>query len=223
MMKSRKMFLSLIMLLMIFAGTGCSLTGIFSDNAQNAPSGSVLFEDDFSNPDSGWDALSDEQVVMGYRDGGFRFLVNQPYYDYWSLPGKRFTDSRIEVDSVKLSGPDDNDFGLICRYGGPDKFYAFIISSDGYFAIQRSVEGGDGYEVLGSTTLQYSDKINQGIALNQLRADCVGSTLTLYVNGEKLIEVRDDVLEAGEIGIIAGTNGSTGVDIFFDNFIVYQP
>jgi hypothetical protein len=71
--------------------------------------------------------------------------------------------------------------------------------------------------------LQPSKAIRLGTALNRLRADCVADRLTLYVNGEKLVEVQDTEFASGDVGLIAGTYQSAGTDIRFDNFIVYQP
>ena len=37
-------------------------------------------------------------------------------------------------------GPDDNDFGIICRYIDDNQFYYAIISSDGYYGIVRKYQ-----------------------------------------------------------------------------------
>jgi hypothetical protein len=57
-----------------------------------------------------------------------------------------------------------------------------------------------GVSFIGSDSLQPSDAINQGPAANHIRADCVGSTLGLHVNGQKLIEVEDSSLTQGNVG-----------------------
>ena len=62
-----------------------------------------------------------------------------------------------------------------------------------------------------------------GSASNHIRADCVGDTLTLYVNGMQLAQVKDARFPAGDVGLIAGTYATPGTDIRFDDFIVYQP
>jgi hypothetical protein len=68
-----------------------------------------------------------------------------------------------------------------------------------------------------------SDKILKGDATNHIRADCVGDTLTLYVNGEKLAEAKDSDFTSGDVGLMAGTFDQVGVDIRFDNFVVSRP
>ena len=70
-----------------------------------------------------------------------------------------FADVTIEVDATKKDGPDDNDFGVICRYQDVDHFYYGIISSDGYFGLIKVTS--DGSNMLGSENMQFSDLINQ--------------------------------------------------------------
>lgn len=71
--------------------------------------------------------------------------------------------------------------------------------------------------------MQPSDAINQGPAANHIRANCVGSTLGLHVNGKKLIEVKDCSLTQGDVGLAVGTVGEPGADVLFDDFVVLGP
>ena len=124
------------------------------------------------------------------------------------------------MDALKVGGERDNRFGIICRATSPNSFYTFIISSDGYYGIGKI--NGQEYHLIGMDALQPSSAILKGSALNHLRADCIGDTLTLYVNDNKLIEVRDSEFPAGDIGLIAGTYQTAGTDIRFDNLQCLQ-
>jgi hypothetical protein len=181
----------------------------------NAP-GKILFQDDFSDPSSGWNRIATTQA-----DGVYRIFVNEPNLDIWSMPSKDFNDVRIEVDALKVGGERDNRYGILCRAASQDSFYTLIISSDGYFGIGK-IQGQD-YALIGMEALEPSAAILKGSSLNHLRADCIGDTLSLYVNGKKLAEVRDSSFASGDVGLIAGTYDTPGTDIRFDNFIVYEP
>jgi hypothetical protein len=186
------------------------------------PLPNAIYADDFSNPKSGWETWTDANgSFVAYQNNGLRILVKDQQFDYWSRPGRRFVDASIEVDAIKLAGPNDNDFGLICRYQDRNNFYAFLISSDGYAGIIKVADGK--YNVLNGTELAYSQSIRQGEALNHLQANCVGQSLALAVNGEVVAQVQDAAFAAGEVGVVAGTNDNPGVDIFFDNFVVNKP
>ena len=45
-----------------------------------------------------------------------------------------------------------------------------------------------------------TDTVKSGTSV-KLRADCVGSYLTLYINGKPEIQVYDDQLASGNIGL----------------------
>jgi hypothetical protein len=78
-------------------------------------------------------------------------------------------------------------------------------------------------ELIGEDKMATSDEINLGLDTNHIRADCVGSELSLYVNGKLLTSVTDTDFANGDVGLIAGTYDTAGTDIHFDNFVVYDP
>jgi hypothetical protein len=223
-MKNIKLLLALSILLI---STACALSNGISGPTVEPPvpaSGTVLFQDDFSNPLSGWDHVSSSGGTMDYDGGVYRFLINNSHFNYWSTPGKQYADVRIEVDTAKLEGPDSNRAGIVCRFQnveGIPNFYFFAISSDGYYAVGRT--RGLETVLLGQDQMAMSTNINTGMAINHLRADCIGNTLTFYVNGFPVSQVNDATLTSGEVGLLAGTFDPGGVDIIFDQFIVMQP
>jgi hypothetical protein len=188
-------------------------------------SGSLLFEDNFSDRTSGWDRQGANEGLMDYYSGGFRMLVNSSQANFWSTPHKDVADVRVEVDEGKLGGPDENRVGLICRYSG-SSFYFFMITHDGYYGIglfSGDQASGGQMELIGQEEMQTSPVINRGTNVNHLRADCIGDTLSLYVNGEQVAQVQDARLSHGDVGLLAGTFSQPGADIIFDNFVLIQP
>lgn len=213
----RKTARLLALLTLLLASLACSL---FNTTAPPLPE-NVLFQDDFSNPSSGWDRVNSEEGITDYADGVYRIWVNTTETDIWANPGLHFTDAVIAVEATKVGGPDDNDFGVLCRYQDVTNFYFFIISSDGYYGIGKVLDSE--YTLLNSDQMMPDDAINLGAATNHIKADCVGSHLVLHANGTKLADVQDTALTAGDVGLIAGTFGETGTDIHFDNFVVSKP
>ena len=181
--------------------------------------GDVLFQDKFENNVSGWDRLSNDGGIMDYDSGGFRILVRQPNMNYWSTPEKNFGDVRVEADVTRLNGPTENRAGLICRYQHGD-YYFFIISNDGFYGIGKFIGGQT--LLLGQGTMLPSEFIQKD-AMNHLRADCIGNTLTLYVNFNQIASVQDSDFANGDIGVLAGAFSEPGVDMLFQNFVVIQP
>lgn len=214
MAKPLRSFALFVVPLLILTLACSSLSGGEADS-------SVLYRDDFSDTSSGWDRVQTDEGLTDYDNGQYRILVNQSQHDYWANPGRSFTDVQVEADATKAAGPDDNDFGLICRYQDTENFYAFLISSDGYYAIMK-YSGGNS-QILGADAMLSTDAVNQGNGTNHLRADCVGDSLSLYANGELLHSVTDADYASGDVGLIAGTFDAVGADIVFDDFVVYQP
>jgi serine/threonine protein kinase len=186
-----------------------------------SPSGKMVFRDNFSDPGSGWvpgDAASGQ---ADYDADGYRILIDQPNSINWALAGQEFSDVSIAVAADKLGGAEDNFFGIICRYQDENNFYAFLISSDGYYHIGK-YQGGE-YEVIHDTAQGFSQAIHQGKTRNHLQANCVHSTLTLIVNDEVVAQVEDKNFSSGDIGLIAASLDVPGTNILFDDFIARQP
>jgi len=184
------------------------------------PSGSVLFQDDFTGRTSGWDRLQTAEGTMDYDAGGYRILINALSTNFWSTPHKTFSDVRMEVDAGKLGGPDENRIGLICRFTTTD-YYFFMITSDGYYGLGIYAAGQA--TLLGQNEMKKDANIKTGMAVNHLRADCTGDTLVFYVNGFQVASAQDSRLKSGDVGLLAGTFSQTGVDLMFDNFVVLKP
>ena len=184
-----------------------------------APSGEVLFQDEFENNTTGWDRLANDGGIMDYDGGGYRILVRQPKLNFWSTPEKNFGDVRVEADVTKLNGPGENRTGLMCRYQNGD-YYFFIISNDGFYGVGKFIGGQT--LLLGQTEMLSSEFIQPG-SVNHLRADCIGNTLTFYVNFNQVAVVQDADFPSGDVGLVAGAFSEPGVDVLFDHFVVMQP
>jgi hypothetical protein len=226
-MNTKAKFL-VIFIMLSLAVMGCQLTKLAAGQpASTSESDSTaavkpLFSDDFSDPSSGWDRVNDEEGINDYTNGGYRIFVNKSNWYFWSNPELQFTDVVIDVDAQKTAGPDENDYGIICRYQDEQNFYFFTIGSDGFYSISKILNGEE--SLIGMLEMQYNDTaIKLGSSPNHLTAECVGSNLTLTVNGTVLADVKDTDLTSGDVGLIAGTYDTPGVDILFDNFVVTRP
>jgi hypothetical protein len=167
--------------------------------------------------------MHEKDAAIEYTaQGQYRIWLNYPHTTIWANPGLQFTNTRIETDAFKAAGPDNNQFGIICRYEDADNFYFFLISSDGYYGIGKS-QNGQQVLLTGQGKMTFSAKIAKGRAANHLRADCVGPNLALFVNGQHLATVADPAFSRGDVGLIVGTFDEPGADIRFDNFAVYAP
>ncbi|MBX3045671.1 MAG: tetratricopeptide repeat protein [Anaerolineales bacterium] len=181
----------------------------------------LLFSDDFANPASGWYSHGGPDTSGSYWEGGYLLAQSEPNSVVWALPGRIVTDTVVQATATKLGGDDNNFFGLLCRVQGTGQsgdFYAFLISSDGYFGITK--KSGDTLALIGQEMMLRHSAIRLGGEPNVLTAVCAGSRLALYVNGEFVVETTDEQYGYGQVGLIAGAFEVGGTQILFDDFTV---
>jgi len=215
----KKLIFSLLLVILLSA---CSVVDlVLPKTTEIPPSGTVLFSDTFSSTESGWNTWNQNGSYVIYQADGLRFFVDRPHLDFYSKPGYEFTDVRIEVEAIKIAGPDNNTFGIMCRMRDEKNYYAFVISSDGYAGIIKVEEGV--YQLINSETMEFAPSVNQGESINYLIATCQGNELSLDINGVNQFSIKDGSFASGDVGLIAGSFDEAGVDIYFDNLTVFQP
>lgn len=185
------------------------------------PPGSVLFQDDFSRRSSGWPTRHTAQAILEYEEDRYTMLVLAPHASQWSTPGLNVGPARIEVDALHISGPDDNFFGLVCRYQDDANFAFLIASSDGFAGIGEYRQG-ERILLSGGAMLPAEPIAPRGYS-NHMMAECLDDALRLYINGLLVAEAPTGAVENGDVGLITGSYADPGVEIVFDNFSVQVP
>jgi len=181
--------------------------------------GALPWNEDFSAPGT-WQAESDATAQVAVQDGVLRVYVAVPNQLAWAIAGKDFRDFHLTVEATQVSGPDDNEYGVLVRMQDHSNFYRFSISGDGYFLVSKFVDGQA--ELLGSNWTP-SEAINQGQATNVVEVICQGDSMTFIVNGQQLAQVEDGQFTHGDIGLYAGSFYEGGVEVHFDNLSVTEP
>lgn len=219
----RKLVLISIIILLIGFGTVTLLSscvGGFPTTPARAGEPRLLMEEDFTNPESGWE-VSDQGGVKEYFNGTYHIQINDPNIFSWSVVRKTYGDVAIEVEAAFTGSADLAEMGVVCRMVNSHDFYFLTIRSDGAYGIFK-MENGDEH-FIGMDGYQTSPAINTGVAINVIQAECKGEQLSLAVNGTPLISVMDENYQVGDVGVIAGAFDGSDVNVFFDNFKVTQP
>ena len=213
-----KPFSACLFVLLIFFLAGCQSSLIFNLAARP---GEKLFWDDFSDATGNWPKLSGPDGSMGTAGGVYRIQVLSSHYDVLAAPGHTFRDVQVEADATRLAGPLQNIFGLACRAANLKNYYFFVISSDGYYALGKIKDGKT--SLLGQEMMTQNPAVSQGNGPYHLRFVCAGDTLTGSVNGQVVASSQDTDFFTGDAGLVAGALDAAGVDVAFDNFIIYKP
>jgi len=180
-------------------------------------SDAVLFQDDFSNPKSGWDRASQGGNSTDYADGKYRITLSTPQQDIWANPYQYFDqDIIVAVDAWQNTSTVQVAYGIICGYSDVNNFYALTIGGGGYVEIFRYQQG--------KRLTLYSAENQPGIDLehNHLEVMCAANQLSLWVNGNIVAEVEVTEFTYGDVGLIVSSFDEAGVEILFDNFIVRE-
>ena len=187
----------------------------------------VLFEDDFSNPGSGWQVGVGDWGDSKYENGEYLLVVSQVGYNVVVRTNPKIGplhDFAIEVDATFGSGPDDTWYGIGFRQQDKENSYDFLISSGGSgagasYVIYKQLDGAWS-SVKDWTESSY---INQGAATNHLKVICRGDQIEVYANDRRLARVRDSSFPTGTIVLEAARKQGEVARIYFDNLKVYVP
>lgn len=208
-----------------------------------AAPGEVLYAATFDESLDDW-TLYEGRLSAEASDSHLKLVVDAPQSLPFSTARLHFTDFDLLVQARAVAGPLDNGYGVIFRAQDPDNYYMFLVSSDGYYQVQRAVEG----EARILSDWIPSDLVNQGLdEENWLRVVAQGSTFRFYVNGQPVElcvpddpegvstyvdsciggqmqpVLVDDSVASGQLGVIARTFDEPGVEVEFDNFLVFGP
>ncbi len=215
-------------LLFLLLSVTATLTACIPDDASGPDScerdGSLLYDDFEGDQDCGWILFNERGIRTEITDGVLRISNASAGELSWTNADRNFDDVIITVEARQVGGPDNNAYGVICRYQSAENFYVFLISGDGYFAIGKYQSNSDQVQYLtGDGQYLASEVINQGAAANEIRASCIDNELTLAVNGIPLVTVTDPTFVTGDIGLGANTFDPGTAIIEFDEIRVLAP
>ena len=185
------------------------------------------YSDDFSDPNSGWETLDDEDGKVFYAEGCLHIIsYTSAEFATYSWIDNYFTDFVLEVETKLIGGTKEN--WHIIQVRGDDYWngYYLYISADGWYGISARTEGS----LLSPSQLhtlvddRRSIHILQGQdATNIVCIECLGNKLRLSVNGNFIEEVTDTRIDGGDIALGALSEGGTFTEIAFDNIVVNAP
>ncbi len=217
----RKWITPLLLLLSLFL-VACTIA---TPSVDPCNGNGALLQDNFSGEQQcGWREYNQGGAVVEIADGTLNISTSQTGQIWWTNAGRDFTDVIVTVQARQTSGPNNNAYGILCRYQDENNFYIFLISGDGFYAVGKYESGKNQITYL-TENQEYipSDLINQGVATNLLRASCVGNELSLSVNGLPLVTVVDDTLATGDVGLGVSTLEPGTAVVQFDDLTVLAP
>lgn len=152
-----------------------------------------------------------------FEADGFHFSPVMAYGYYGVKSEPALGDVSVSV-TVRLNPDNPNSSmygGLVCR-SSLDGMYFAVIRESGYFSVFRDSPN----RPLSLLAQARSKAILTGGAVNRLRLDCIGNTISFFINGSKVASLRDSTFNLifGRTGLFtkAGKNPSQDSIIFSD-------
>lgn len=182
----------------------------------------IIFSDDFSDKSS-WYTYEGDQYSFKYTDDGYHIYNDINMGLIWSIREQDFSGVAIEVDGTRLSGSEDSFFGIICNFSDEgENYHALVIGDNGFYGIGLMEDGE--YEFV-ETGVDVDDIIRRGQGVtNRIRGVCNDDHFLVYANGELILDVWDDTLENGIIGLVVGNQVTgSGTEFRFNDFAITWP
>jgi len=198
-----------------------------------SPTGKPLFSDTFANNNNGWDLTSKAGQFSVKVGNGSMALEDDNNRLLWELipNNQNFGDFYLTVDANLTKGSQANGYGIYIR-GTSDQsldfatYYRFEVYGDGSYAIFKGTVNAAGVSN-NQQLVNYTPTtiINKAGKVNHIAISAKGSTMTLYVNGQKLKTIIDDTYASGSVALFVSNlpQSPAGAATTFSNLVIYPP
>jgi len=180
---------------------------------------SLGYIDDFSDTQSGWYSTSDSDWQIGYLDGEYQEWLKNPGWWAWATSGAKAETYVAEVKAHRTSGTyGAYGFVFLIDQNRQFDFYMALVE-DTSFVIYHYVDPN--WLVVQNWT--YSASINPGTGWNDLK-------LVMPPNGQPQVYCNNTLLwsaltptlgEGIQVGLVTVAPSDSGLDVRFDNIMMY--
>lgn len=171
--------------------------------------------------------LSDEHNSIGwetgihctFRSGAYHVVSQNPrFFDHCSN-GISYSDFTLEVEMTIVAGDQG---GLLFRGADIDnnKYYLFQVSTTGIYALFAYTGGDQTEELTRGVALNYERGLGQ---TNLLALVARGSSLTLYLNHEQVVQITDGRYRSGQLALLSVplADGGQPTEVAYRNLKVW--
>lgn len=173
------------------------------------------YEDNFSDPQSGWPIYEDNDFLLDYMNGEYRILSKTRNQIVAASPGFQ-ADNFIANVSVHNAGSTYGTYGIMFNIAEDwSHFYSFVIDPEGYFGIWR-YSNTLGWQLL---FVNKSPYITTGTATNKLTIRREGTLIEVYANDQLMASLSDGSFVGKHyLGLVTTSYEQGNLDIHFDDF-----
>jgi len=219
-----KLVLLTVLLIAAFLAGGTTIYAAESDPS----TWPIVYQDNFEDPTSGWATGETESVASAYVDGGYQIQVKDARQIACLIPGgQKFANFAAEAKVQTLEGT--GAFGFIFRYMNKDNFYCFMVSTNGYWEMEK-VENGqwktlvDWTHIIGFNAAEIGPfKLALTAQGNQFTFRVGTIQLSAFIDTKPQWEFVDDTFQTGQIALCVDAFDKQGIDVRFNDFVIHEP
>ena len=170
----------------------------------------ILFEG-FNNNNNNWGLANNEKVILEVNNGDYHFDHKREDGGWTSTIEKKINtsrDFRITAQIKKVSGINNNGFGLIFGRQDSDNQNEFFISSNGSYNIKNIENGTASYPK--NWTKSSHIKTGDG-AFNYLKVEKKGNALEYYINSNLVHTIYATKFYGDRVGFIVYGNQKVSI------------
>jgi hypothetical protein len=181
--------------------------------------GSPTWRDTFESG-SNWALLSDEHSNFEVKDGQMVMQsFNADYWNSWALTPPSIEVFYLEAQGASGACAGRDRWGLFFRAPDYTRGYLFGLSCDGRYALWVWDGSSETYLVEWTDSSHILKGADQ---TNRIGVKADGSRLSLYANGNFLVEVRDDSFASGRFGLFVGAAETPGYTVKVDEVAYWE-
>jgi len=172
----------------------------------------LIFQDDFR--ENTWKVSSDDDVIYQYANGEYVITGRKADWRFWArAPFDVFENGVIEVDARTISNFNSTKYAILFRE--KEKNYYSLTFNGDFYCVERDYQD----KISKLLPLTKSAYIKKDGSANRLKVACLGNTIEVYVNNQRLATITDDTFAAGKVALaVIGKDSS----VAFDNLKMYQ-
>ena len=126
---------------------------------------------------------------------GLTFLLNdQSLYVYYIYQPRSYENVVVRIRAENIGTLNNNNVSLVCRMTD-HTWYEFSVTSGGLWYLYDA--SNDDYTDIsnGGTTA-----LKTGQNVNDYEMRCIGNNISLYINGQEVTTIKDDLYKEGQVG-----------------------
>ncbi|WP_420627580.1 SUMF1/EgtB/PvdO family nonheme iron enzyme [Candidatus Leptofilum sp.] len=203
-----------------------------ASEAEVVPDDAIVLVDDFTNPESGWPDLKEDNAWRGYHPPDYYHVeatgANQAATAVFGSEVSNVSmEARVFVDILETEAGEYR-YGIILRQTSNREFYAFTVAprSGEWAVLKASNDGLDNVQngSIEGLTAGIGGAIQGGSVdvADTLRVDASGNMFSFFVNGRILTTFTDSSYPNGDFGFYVETVDETRAHVHYDNLTILE-